>query len=238
MRKSSITALLIILIFIGTWFCLASEPGTYWQETDHIDWGYGMFKTGSIHYYWDTSTDRPAFMDLKYSRGFILSYLCSLAFRMPGDPILWCRSIMLFFAFLIYFTMVYYYQWRGILTPRHLLTWTVLFFGSSIVLFLSYYTRPYMMLGSAMTITLILYWEGLVQLRQKNKQQAIVLWVLGLIPVSISVIDQWQIEGVPALGIAIATQHCRFSSGPTLCLDQTKIGMDFAFAHCIFTPIG
>jgi len=107
--------------------------------------------------------------------------------------------------------MVLYYRRRGVLTPQRLLIWTIIFFGSSIILDQSYYTRTYVPLGTVMTITFILYWEGLVHFRQKNIKKAMFLWVLALVLVGISVIDQWQIQGVPALGVAIITSVAAFS---------------------------
>ena len=214
MRRSLWISLVIFIIFMGVWFCVASSFGPYLDEDCHFDWAYGMFKTGSVHYNWDSSTGQPIAMGLDkwLFRGFLVTYLCSLAFKIPGGtPILWCRLMMLFFAWSTFLLVAVYYKRKGVLTPQRLLTWTILFFCSSIILDNSYYVRTYTALGLAMTATFILYWEALAAFRQKKRKKALLLGVLALIPVGISIVDQWQVEGIPAFAIAIMTSIAAFN---------------------------
>jgi len=211
MKRPSLIALLIIIIFTGAWYLRASSFGPCGDEPEHWDRSYAFAKTGSIHMCWDSELGALSPCEVKRDRGVIFSYLGGLVFQMIGDMPIASRSIMLIFTLLTYFIMVFYYRRRGVLTARRLLVWTLLYFGSSIILDLSYYTRGYAPLGTFMIIAFISYWEGLVQFRQKNLIKAIVLWLVSLLFTYIPFNDQWQIEGVLALSIAIMISIAAFN---------------------------
>jgi len=222
MRKAVGILTLIVIIFIGAWSYLASSLGPFWLEGEHLEWGYGIAKTGSIHYSWNFDINKVWPHDLKYSRSLILPYLCSLAINMPGNPLVWCRLVPLFFLLLTFCIVTFYFYRRGDLSPQRLIIWSVLFFCSSIIIDMSYYLRPYTMLGAAMSITFILYWEAVAQFRQNDKKKALLFGLLSLLPLGLSVLDQWQLEGIPAFCIAVATSILAFNPRFSLLYDWVK----------------
>lgn len=211
MRRASLIVLLIMIVFTGVWYGRAFTFGPTGDESEHWDRSFAFAQSGSIHQCWDDETRVLQTCDPKKDRGLIFSYLAGLAYKMIPDMAIASRLVMLLFTFLTFFIVVFYYHRRRILTASRLLVMAVLFFGSSIILDLSYYTRGYVPLGTFMVVSFILYWEGLLYLRQKKMVHAIIWGGLGLYVAYIPFIDQWQIEGVLALGIAVMTSLAAFN---------------------------
>ncbi len=205
MSRYALTSLILVLVFLGIWFARASSFGIYGDETFHLSWAEGIARTGSCHFAWDTALDQPIPKDLKENHGLLPTYLFSLSFHFPVDHVLWSRFVCLIFTLATYGTILYYFRRRGMLTAQRLFVWTALFFGSAVILDLSYYIRTYAILGTATALILILYWEGLMRLQQNQRQACIRLWALGMLLFLVTVIDQWQIEQIPALVFGVLT---------------------------------
>ncbi|MBF0619469.1 MAG: hypothetical protein HQL19_04820 [Candidatus Omnitrophica bacterium] len=205
-RKSLLISLSIALLFLGIWFWLASSLSPFMDEPEHLGLGQ-RFATEHIKF-WEIGRAQDLIIKEtgRGPRGLVVTYLCSLACPLNNNTVLLSRLIPLFFVLLTFAAIIVYYRKQKILTASVLLTSTILFFGSFIVLDQALYIRPYALLGAIMMVVFILYWEGLLALRQQRIRNAVWLWLASLMLFSVTIADGWQYQQIPimALGIGLS----------------------------------
>ncbi len=183
----------IIVLFLVVWFFSAKSFTGWGDEITHFSTAKGLVETGEYRTWaFDKGYANPYF----YTRGLVITYLASLAYKMAGLSFLAFRLVPLAFVLLTFLTFALYIRWRHQASNKALAYAAIFFFGQAFIFEQSVYIRVYAPLGWFMVMSLILYWESAVAFGKRNFMSGVWFLVGSLLLLILPAADHWQVSHI------------------------------------------
>ncbi len=193
----------IMVLFLLVWFFCAKSFTGWGDEITHFATAKGLSTTGEYRIW---GLDNGQVSQNLYTRGLVITYLSSLAYKLAGLSLLVFRSVPLVFVLLTFLTFAFYIRSRYRASWKALAYAAVFFFGQEFVFEQSMYVRIYAPLGWLMICGLIFYWEAYVKFQQKRILLGTLLLFASLATLILPTLDHWQMQhfAILALGILLS----------------------------------
>jgi hypothetical protein len=203
-KRNYLALILIVVLFLGVWYLLASNLTAWSDEIGHMATAKGLMETGTFAR-WDF--DKGENSGGYATRGKIISYLTMVAYRVGGFSFLSSRMVPLIFTLLTFATFALYIKIRQKAGIKEMVLAGIFFLGQSMVLEKSLYVRTYAPLGFLMILTMITLWEGIKKIESKKYTVSAALLIVSLVLIAIPTIDTWQYQQFITIIFAIAVYY-------------------------------